>query len=98
MKLSLKEKAVIGKYASENGVSSAVKKFSDKSLKENSVRDWRDAYIRELQHKRKAAKLGEEVTVDVLPSKKCGRPVLLEDKLDKYLQELLVGMRATSWN
>ena len=70
LKVSPKEKAVIGKYASKNGVASAVRKFKDKNLKESSVRDWRDAYIKELQDKQKTAKLGEEVIVDVLPSKK----------------------------
>ena len=70
LKVSPKEKAAIGKYASENGVASAVRKFKDKNLKESSVRDWRDAYIKELQDKRKTAKLGEEVIVDVLPSRK----------------------------
>ena len=57
------------------------------------MRDWRNAYIKELQDKRKTAKLGEELIVDVLPSKKQGRPVLLGEKLDKYLQQLIIIMR-----
>ena len=51
LKISPKEKVAIGKYASENGVASAVKKFKDKNLKESSVRDWQNAYIKELQDK-----------------------------------------------
>lgn len=38
-------------------------------------------------------KLGEELIVDVLPSKKRGRPVLLGEKLDKHLQQLIITMR-----
>ena len=49
LKISPKEKAANGKYARENGVASAVRKFKDKNLKESSVRDWRNAYIKELQ-------------------------------------------------
>ena len=70
LKVSPKEKVAIGKYTSRNGVASVVRKFKDKNLKESSVRDWQDAYIKELQDKQKTAKLGEEVIVDVLPSKK----------------------------
>ena len=40
LKLSLTEKATIGKYASKHGVASAVKKFKGQSVKESSIRDW----------------------------------------------------------
>ena len=80
MKLTLKEKANIGKYTSKNGVASAVK---TKNLKESSVRDWRDAYFKEFKDKVKKAKPGEEVSVKELPSKKRGRPVLLGAKMDE---------------
>ena len=40
-KLSSKEKTAIGKYASEHGVASAIRRYKDKNLKESSVRDWR---------------------------------------------------------
>ena len=53
LKLTLKEKATIGKYASENGVASAVKKFKTKNLKESSIRDWQDAYLKEFKNKLK---------------------------------------------
>ena len=94
MKLTLKEKATIGKYAGEHGVASAVKKFKTKNLKESSVRDWRDAYLREFNEKLKKAKPGEEVSVKELSSKKRGRPVLLGAKMDECLQQLLLGMRS----
>ena len=73
--------------------SQCCKEVKDKNLKESSVRDWRNVYIKELQDKRKTAKLGEELIVDVLPSKKRGRPVLLGEKLDKHLQQLIIIMR-----
>lgn len=52
MKLSLKEKQQLGNTLVKMGyVVSAVKKFSNKNLKESSVRDWQNVYIEELQHK-----------------------------------------------
>ena len=61
-------------------MASAVKKFKKKNLKESSIRDWQDAYLREFNDKLKKAKPGEEVSVKELSSKKCGRPVLLGAK------------------
>ena len=69
-KLSSKEKAAIGKYASEYGVASAVRRYKDKNLKESTVRDWRNSYQKELAERSKMAKIGEEVCVDALPGKK----------------------------
>ena len=92
LKITLKEKVIIGKYASEHGVASAVKKVKTKNLKESSVRDWQDAYLREFDELKKA-KPGEEVSVKELSSKKRGRPVLLGAKMDECLQQLLLGMR-----
>ena len=94
MKLTLKEKATIGKYAGKHGVASAVKKFETKNLKESSVRNWRDAYLREFNDKLKKAKPGGEVSVKELSSKKRGRPVLLSAKMDECLQQLLLVMRS----
>ena len=91
MKLSLTEKATIGKCASEHGVAAAVKEFDKKNLKESSVRDWRDAYLNDFKQE---AKPGEKVVVTALSSKKRGRSVFLGAKLDEHLQHLLVGMRA----
>ena len=49
----------IGKYASQNGVVNAVRHFKHMSLKESSVRDWRDAYLREISLQKKTVKPGE---------------------------------------
>ena len=72
IKLSLEKKAEIGKYANENGVANAVRHYENLNVKDSSVRDWRDAYLKEVRIQRKAAKPGEEIIVTKLPSKKCG--------------------------
>ena len=46
------EKAIVSKYASEHGVASAIRKFKDKydkSLKDSTVRDWRNYYNSEVR-------------------------------------------------
>ena len=93
IKLSLEKKAEIGKYASENGVAKATKYFVDLNLKESSVRDWRDAYLKEVRELRKMANPGDEIVVAKFPSKKRGRPVLIGERFDKQLQEKLIAMR-----
>ena len=72
-RLTQKEKA-IGKYASEHGVTKTVKRYSDKDVKESSIRDWKKMYEKELRDKCKGAEPGETIVVDVLPVKKRGRP------------------------
>ena len=42
--ISQEEKAKIAKYASENGISKAVKHFADKNVKKSTVRGWKSAY------------------------------------------------------
>ena len=93
-KYSENDKALIAKYASEHGVSKALKHFREKDLKESSVRDWKKAYEKELRDRCKRASPGEEVAVVALCSKKRGRPPLLGEKLDKYLQEIISYMRS----
>ena len=44
-KFSEKEKALVGKYASEHGVLKAVRHFKDMNLKESTVRDWREQNV-----------------------------------------------------
>ena len=93
-KFSDTEKALIGRYASENRVVKAVRHFKDKDLKQSTVRDWRNLYLKELRTKKKLAKAGEEVLVKTLTFKRRGRPPLLGVKLDKYLQPLITVMRS----
>ena len=67
---SPKEKATIGRYASEHGVANAVKHFKEKVLKESTVRDWRNLYRKELSDTAKKVKPGEKAQVTELFSKK----------------------------
>ena len=41
-KLSPEDKAAVGKYASENGVTKAMRHFKEKDVKETSVKDWKN--------------------------------------------------------
>jgi len=70
IKLLLEKKAEIGKYTSE--VTKATRHLVDLNLKESSVRDWRDAYLKEVLELHKVTKPGEEMIVAKLPSKKRG--------------------------
>ena len=49
LKFSKEEKIVIAKYASEHGVAKAIRHFQGKNVKENSVRDWKRIYEKELK-------------------------------------------------
>ena len=40
------------------------------------------------------ARIREEVCIDALPGKKCGKPQLLGEKLDGHLQEFIIGIRS----
>ena len=90
-KFSDEERVTIGKFASKHGVASASRKYD---VAENSVRDWRDLYRRELTIKSKEVKVGEEICIDALLSKKQGKPPLLGEKLDCHLQGKILGMRS----
>uniref|UniRef100_A0A1X7TF47 Uncharacterized protein n=1 Tax=Amphimedon queenslandica TaxID=400682 RepID=A0A1X7TF47_AMPQE len=92
-KISQESKAEIGKYASENEVTRAVKHFKDKNLKPSTVRDWRTLYLLQLKLSKKAEP-GQAVVVKELPAKPCGRPPLLGDKLDSLLKDRIISMRA----
>ena len=77
-------KALIGRYASNNRVVKEVRHFKDKDLKQSTVRDWRNLYLKELRAKKKLTKASEEVLVKTLTFKRRGRPPLLGVKLEKY--------------
>ena len=93
-KVSTEMKSKIAKYASENGVQAAVKRFKEqvpnapKNWK-NTVRDWKYAYLHELYRKRGA---GDNTNV-LLPAKRMGRPLLLGNELDKQVQEYIKSLR-----
>ena len=92
-KLSEEKKAEVGRYAAENGVGAAVRHFAKelpKSLNESTVRGMKRRYLEELSRKRKA---GENPTVESLPQRKRGRPLMLGDTLDQKIQAYLRAIR-----
>ena len=92
--VSTEMKSKIAKYAAENGIQAAIKKFKEQvpnALEnwKNTVRDWKYAYLRELSRKRGA---GDHTDV-LLPAKRMGRALLLGDELDKQVQEYIKSLR-----
>ena len=92
-----KEKAHVGKRASEHGVTATVrfftKSFSGHPLKESCMRTWR--YEVELARNKKA---GKEMVVQELVDKKRGCPLLLGSELDKQVQANLTTLRTNGVN
>ncbi len=87
-KISVEMMTKIAKFAVENGIKATVNKFQDKVLKapenwNNTIRNWKDSYLREINKKRKAAHGDTEDFF--LPVKKRGRPLLIGDDLDKQV-------------
>ena len=90
---SSEERAVIGKYATENGISAARRVFSRKlgmKISNSTISGMKAAYKQEAARKRE---LEEEDEVVELPEKKRGRHVLLGERLDKCVQEYVLKVR-----
>ena len=64
-------------------------------MKENTVRDWRDAYRRELKKKVEEVSHDEhvEIKVDKLPEKRRGCLLLVGEALDTQVQDYLLFLR-----
>uniref|UniRef100_A0A1X7V738 Uncharacterized protein n=1 Tax=Amphimedon queenslandica TaxID=400682 RepID=A0A1X7V738_AMPQE len=98
-KFSPEQKAVIDKRAAECGVVAAVRHFIKNfpCQKENTVRDCRDLYLKELKKKRTAASVditkSGEIKVTHFTGKRRGRPLLLGEEFDKQVQEYLLFLR-----
>ena len=90
---SPKDKPMIGRYASKNGVTKALQHFKEKELKESTVQDWKKVYEFNLCEKRKSTEPGKAVIMSTLDGKKLGRPPLLGTKVDLMLQERIIAMR-----
>ena len=78
------QQAMIGEYASMHGNLAVVRDFTKKlgvEVKESSVRTWKVKYRAEIERKKRGGDEGE-LRVEKLPVKKCGRPLLLGEKLD----------------
>ena len=85
LKATLEMKAIVAKYASENGIMSAIrcfeKQFAPDSLKESTICGWKNLYQAEL--KMQVSQKEEGLDIKVIPEKKIGCPLLLGSNLDK---------------
>ena len=79
-----KEMLELGKRAAEIGIKSTVRYFTTKSgeertLSPNTLFAWKEKYLYELKQRHS----DKDPSVNELPSKKRGRPLLLESELDE---------------
>ena len=82
-------RAKIGRYASKNGVATAARRFSRElkvTINESTVRGIKRAYLAELN--RKGAR-EDDLSITVLPSKKCVCPLPLSSQLDAEVQKYI---------
>lgn len=92
-KLSAVTRARIGRYASENGVVVAARRFSRElkiTINESTVRGIKRSYLAELN--RRGAE-DDDFVIGGLPTKKRGRPLLLGSRLDVEVQQYLLKVR-----
>ena len=90
---SPRDRAAIGRYASQHGVAAAARFFSRKlkrTVRETTVRSIKTAYVREVQRKRSGGPGGD---VTEIPLQKRGRPVLLGSSIDWMVQSYLKKVR-----
>ena len=81
-------RAAIGRHAAKNGVCAAAGKLSrqlDKKINESTVRELKEAYMKERSRKRMAE--DDDVEVNVFPVQKRGRPLLVGKNLDSLIQQ-----------
>ena len=80
-----------------HGTAAAIRAFKKEmpevTLKESTVRTWRDSYQAELKKRTRGQAGLDNTTIKQLPSKKRGRPMLLGDELDRQVQAYLLRLR-----
>ena len=84
----------IGQYASNHGIAAAARHFSkrlERTINESTVQSMKRDYLEALRRKRPAQDQGD-LTV-LIPHKKHGRPVLLEQELDGMVHTYLKKRR-----
>ena len=86
------QRGEIGRYAVENGATTAAKHFSSKWNVKSTARRLKTEYLEKLKEALKN-KRGESVTVDSLVTKQKGRPLLLGEELDAAVQEYASSLR-----
>ena len=87
---TLEQRATIGRYAVENSVMAAKRKFSNQlntDINESTVRRFKRAYLKERHEKRQRQDGGE---VRYLHPSKRGRKVLLGEKLDDMVKAFII--------
>ena len=81
------QKAIIARYAANHRIVNAIRQFSKDlpgdSLKESMIRGWKKDYLKKLYAWKKG---GKDMTIEKLPEKKTGCPLLLGESLDKEVQ------------
>ena len=96
---SLEQRAMIGKYAAENGATKACKHYSKvlaKNVPESTARRLKSQYLAALNSKRvetASASHGTVPVVSCLTKKRSGRPLLLGNDLDDTVQEFIESLR-----
>ncbi len=92
-KYTAEDRARIGKKAAIDGIASAMRYFSTRgytSLKESSVRSWKQQYLKEISNLKRE---GKDTSVKAIESKKRGRPLKLGEELDKQVRAYLKAFR-----
>lgn len=90
------ERAQIGKYGVQHGTTAAKRKFSRKlgvKISYSTVQGIVEAYRKETSRKRLHGDDNDDEVICELPEKKRGKPVLLGDKLDSYVQSYIKRLR-----
>ena len=88
-KYTAEERALIGKKAAIDGIASAMVHFSTHgyaSLKESSVRTWKQRYLKETSNMKRQ---GKDTSVNAIENKKRGHPLMLGEELDKQVRTYL---------
>ena len=99
IKISGKEKAIVGEYAYNHGVAAAMRHFKETGeftkLKESTVRGWRDAYIKTYKDLKEESRKrpGSPVKVEELPEKRRGRPLLLGEEMEREVKCFIKASR-----
>ena len=92
VQFTAEEKARMGKRAAECGIASTVRYFnkiySDREVKESSVRTWMNKYKDEISKRKRG-----EIDINELPDKKRGRRLLLGEELDRQVQLYILDLR-----
>ena len=97
-----KQRAKIGKYAFENGATTAARHYSNAwqvKINESTARRLKGEYVEkfneEMKDRKKKGKLAETepVVIKKLPTKDRGRPLKLGEQLDASVQEYVESLR-----